>query len=143
MTSGIRLLQIIDRDSPQQNAVMRRELATGLMQARAAIAPKFFYDKLGSRLFEAITELPEYYPTRTEAAIFAEHLPAIRRALGTDFTLIDLGCGSCAKAGRLFHAGVRVKTLWFTALQYHLYHGIPTAWDRERLDQAAKTGSHS
>lgn len=100
------MLQIIDRDSPQQNAVMRRELATGLMQARAAIAPKFFYDKLGSRLFEAITELPEYYPTRTEAAIFAEHLPAIRRALGTDFTLIDLGCGSCAKAGRLFHAGV-------------------------------------
>ena len=38
---------------------------------RASIAPKFFYDRLGSHLFEAITELPEYYPTRTEAAIFA------------------------------------------------------------------------
>ena len=37
------------------------------------MAPKFFYDRLGSHLFEAITELPEYYPTRTEAAIFAAH----------------------------------------------------------------------
>ena len=37
---------------------------------------------------------------------------------------------------RLFHAGLRMKTLWFMALQYHLYHGIITDWDRERLDQA-------
>ncbi|MDP2823345.1 MAG: L-histidine N(alpha)-methyltransferase [Sulfuritalea sp.] len=102
----MRLHQILDWDSPRQNASLRRELAAGLLQAQASIAPKFFYDKLGSRLFEAITELPEYYPTRTEATIFIEHLPAIRQALGADFTLIDLGCGSCAKAGRLFHAGV-------------------------------------
>jgi dimethylhistidine N-methyltransferase len=106
MTPEIKLLQILDWDSPRQNARLRRELAAGLLQPQAAIAPKFFYDALGSRLFEAITELPEYYPTRTEAAIFAQHLPAIRLVLGTDFTLIDLGCGSCAKAGKLFHAGI-------------------------------------
>lgn len=106
MPPQVRLHQILDWDSPQQCAHLRRELASGLLQAQASIAPKFFYDSLGSRLFEAITELPEYYPTRTEAAIFAEHLPAIRQALGKNFTLIDLGCGSCAKAGRLFHAGV-------------------------------------
>ncbi|KAF0164997.1 MAG: hypothetical protein FD157_1678 [Rhodocyclaceae bacterium] len=106
MSSEVRLHQILDWDSPQQNARLRRELAAGLLQAKASIAPKFFYDRLGSRLFEAITELPEYYPTRTEAAIFSEHLPAIRQALGQGFTLIDLGCGSCGKAGRLFHAGV-------------------------------------
>ena len=106
MPPQVRLHQIFDWDSPQQNARLRRELAAGLLQTQASIAPKFFYDKLGSRLFEAITELPEYYPTRTEAAIFSEHLPAIRQALGQDFTLIDLGCGSCGKAGRLFHAGV-------------------------------------
>ena len=106
MTSAIKLLQILDWDSPRQNARLREELAAGLLQPQAAIAPKFFYDALGSRLFEAITELPEYYPTRTEAAIFDEHLPEIRRVLGADFSLIDLGCGSCAKAGRLFHAGV-------------------------------------
>jgi len=106
MPPRVRLHQILDWDSPQQNANLRRELAAGLLQPQAHIAPKFFYDKLGSRLFEAITELPEYYPTRTEAAIFIEHLPAIRQALGEDFTLIDLGCGSCGKAGRLFHAGI-------------------------------------
>ena len=102
----VRFHQILDWDSPQQKARMRQELAAGLLQPQASIAPKFFYDKLGSRLFEAITELPEYYPTRTEAAIFAEHLPAIRQTLGEDFTLIDLGCGSCGKAGHLFHAEV-------------------------------------
>jgi L-histidine N-alpha-methyltransferase len=80
-------------------------MAAGLMQPQARIAPKFFYDRLGSRLFAAITELPEYYPTRTEAEIFVEHMPAIRESLGRDFTLIDLGCGNCDKAGRLFHTG--------------------------------------
>ena len=106
MPNDVKLLQILDWDSPRQNALLRDELATGLLQPQAYIAPKFFYDALGSRLFEAITELPEYYPTRTEAAIFRDNLPAIRQALGTDFTLIDLGCGSCAKAGKLFHAGI-------------------------------------
>jgi dimethylhistidine N-methyltransferase len=106
MSPQVRLQQILDWDSPQQNARLRRELASGLLNAQACIAPKFFYDTLGSRLFEAITELPEYYPTRTEAAIFATHLPAIRQALGESFTLIDLGCGSCGKAGRLFHSGI-------------------------------------
>ncbi|MBI5792958.1 MAG: L-histidine N(alpha)-methyltransferase [Rhodocyclales bacterium] len=106
MQNDIKLLQILDWDSPRQNALLRDELAAGLLEPQARIAPKFFYDALGSRLFEAITELPEYYPTRTEAAIFRDNLPAIRQALGTDFTLIDLGCGSCAKAGKLFHAGI-------------------------------------
>lgn len=106
MPNDVKLLQILDWDSPHQNARLRDELAAGLLQPQAYIAPKFFYDALGSRLFEAITELPEYYPTRTEAAIFRDYLPAMREALGEDFTLIDLGCGSCAKAGKLFHAGV-------------------------------------
>jgi dimethylhistidine N-methyltransferase len=106
MGSAIKLLQLFDWDSPREKARLREELAAGLLRPQAAIAPKFFYDALGSRLFEAITELPEYYPTRTEAAIFSAHLPAIHRALGTGFTLIDLGCGSCAKAGKLFHAGL-------------------------------------
>ncbi|MCE9569247.1 MAG: L-histidine N(alpha)-methyltransferase [Rhodocyclales bacterium] len=101
----MRLLQLLDWDSPHQNASLRQELTAGLLQPKARIAPKFFYDSLGSRLFEAITELPEYYPTRTEGAIFIEHMPAIRQALGEDFTLVDLGCGNCGKAGRLFHAG--------------------------------------
>ena len=48
----------------------------------ASVSPKFLYDALGSRLFEAICELPEYYPTRTEAAIFARHGAEIARAVG-------------------------------------------------------------
>lgn len=81
------------------------EAAAGLLAPRAAVAPKFFYDALGSRLFEAITELDEYYPTRTEAAIFEVHGAAIAAALdarlGGAATLVDLGAGSCAKAARL------------------------------------------
>ena len=85
-------------------AAVRAELAQGLLAANAVTSPKYLYDALGSRLFEAITELPEYYPTRTEAAIFAEFLPAMAAAIGTGHTLIDLGAGNCAKAASLFSA---------------------------------------
>ena len=73
-----------------------------LLCTPASASPKFFYDRLGSFLFEAITELPEYYPTRTEAAIFAVHGTAMAREVGVGATLIDLGAGNCAKATRLF-----------------------------------------
>ena len=73
-----------------------------LLGTPASASPKFFYDRLGSFLFEAITELPEYYPTRTEAAIFAAHGAAMAHEVGAGATLIDLGAGNCAKATRLF-----------------------------------------
>ena len=82
------------------------EAARGLLAPRAAVGPKFFYDALGSRLFEAITELEEYYLTRTESAIVARHGSAIagalRGSLGERLTLVDLGAGNCAKAAALF-----------------------------------------
>ncbi|MHB1238590.1 MAG: L-histidine N(alpha)-methyltransferase, partial [Gallionella sp.] len=65
---------------------------------------KYFYDALGSRLFAAICELPEYYLSRTEASIVDAHLGEIAEAVGTGGTLIDLGAGNCAKAARLFPA---------------------------------------
>lgn len=84
------------------------EAAAGLARRPARLPPKFFYDALGSRLFDAITELPEYYPTRTEAAIFAAHAgamaAAVHDAVGRGATLVDLGAGSCEKAKRLFPA---------------------------------------
>lgn len=86
------------------------ELHRGLLARPAAIPPKWFYDDLGSRLFAAITALPEYYPTRTEAALLREHLPAIAGAAPvTGGTLIDLGAGDCRKAAALF-ATVRPST---------------------------------
>ena len=78
------------------------ELYDGLNARGASISPKFLYDALGSKLFEAICELPEYYPTRTEAGIFARHGAEIARAAGPGATLIDLGAGNCAKAASLF-----------------------------------------
>jgi dimethylhistidine N-methyltransferase len=78
------------------------ELDASLRARQAWISPKFLYDPLGSKLFEAICELPEYYPTRTEAGIFDLHGAEIARTVGTGSTLIDLGAGNCAKAARLF-----------------------------------------
>jgi len=80
----------------------RADLLAGLQQSPARVEPKFLYDALGSRLFDAITELGEYYPTRTEASILAQHGAEIARAVAPGSVLIDLGAGSCAKAARLF-----------------------------------------
>ena len=85
---------------------IREELIHGLtanpQPGGATVSPKFLYDALGSRLFEAITELPEYYPTRTEAAIFKAHVQAMVRSAPQGATLIDLGAGNCGKAASLF-----------------------------------------
>jgi dimethylhistidine N-methyltransferase len=89
-------------DNSAETLRLRAELDAGLRARDACISPKFLYDALGSKLFEAICELPEYYPTRTEAAIFARHGGEIARVVGTGATLIDLGAGNCAKAARLF-----------------------------------------
>jgi len=84
------------------HATAADELAAGLLLDTPTISPKFLYDALGSTLFEAICELPEYYPTRTEAGIFATHGAAMARVAGSGTTLIDLGAGNCAKAASLF-----------------------------------------
>lgn len=85
-------------------AAVRDELIAGFRQARARVSPKHLYDPLGSRLFEAITELPEYYPTRTERGIFERHAGEMAAAAGPGRTFVDLGAGNCAKAARLFGA---------------------------------------
>jgi len=85
------------------NSVAERAQAqAALLRRPASASPKYFYDRLGSHLFEAITELPEYYPTRTEAAIFSAHGAAMAQRIGIGSTLVDLGAGNCAKALRLF-----------------------------------------
>jgi dimethylhistidine N-methyltransferase len=81
---------------------IRSELSAGLLAPQPYTSPKYLYDALGSKLFSAICELPEYYPTRTEAAIFDTHLYDIARSIGRGTTLIDLGAGNCEKAARLF-----------------------------------------
>lgn len=76
----------------------RREIIDGLLAAPARIAPKYFYDARGSALFEEITRLPEYYPTRTEAAAMQAHGAEILHKVGAGGTVIEFGAGSCEKA---------------------------------------------
>jgi dimethylhistidine N-methyltransferase len=85
-----------------ENTAARQELVTGLSQAQARISPKYFYDSLGSKLFEAICQLDEYYLTRIEADIFTEYSTEIAKAAGKGTTLVDLGAGNCEKAASLF-----------------------------------------
>jgi L-histidine Nalpha-methyltransferase len=78
------------------------ELTAGLVASTAFTSPKYLYDALGSRLFDAITELPEYYPTRTEASIFKKYATEIAATLPKVACLMDFGAGSCGKAVSLF-----------------------------------------
>jgi len=77
------------------------ELALGLLAEPASISPKYLYDDLGCKLFEAICLLPEYYLTRLEASIVAANIGSIGKLAGPSPTLIDLGAGNCAKAAAL------------------------------------------
>lgn len=96
--------QFFDLSRPD-DAALAAEAAAGLSADVAQVLPKFLYDELGAKLFDAITALDEYYLTRTEAAILAAHAPAIaaevRRRYSQSPSLIDLGAGNCAKAARL------------------------------------------
>jgi dimethylhistidine N-methyltransferase len=80
------------------------ELHLGLTADVPFISPKFFYDEIGSHLFDVITLLEEYYPTRTEQWIMDAHRAAIAKAVGDCDVLLDLGAGNCAKASQLFNS---------------------------------------
>lgn len=69
-----------------------------------AISPKWFYDERGSQLFDAICELPEYYPTRTELAILLRHAPEIASHIGPRAEIVEFGAGSLRKVRLLLDA---------------------------------------
>ena len=91
--------------APRRDDVLdfARSVALGLSDTPRWIPVRFLYDAAGSALFDEITALPEYYPTRTEAAILAEHSSDIHEATGA-VTLIELGAGSAVKTSHLFAA---------------------------------------
>lgn len=76
----------------------------GLSAPQKWLPSKYFYDEHGSALFDAITELEEYYPTRTELSILQRHAPAMARRLGPDCALIEYGSGSSRKIRLLLDA---------------------------------------
>ncbi len=73
------------------------DVLQGLNKRPASIPPKYFYDAKGSQLFDAITELPEYYQTRTEIEILQDNADEIAHHVGTGGLLVEPGGGSCAK----------------------------------------------
>jgi len=74
-----------------------RRVRSGLGGTPKTLDPVYFYDALGSELFEEITQQPEYYLTRTEAALLEQCAPALGQAMGNDVKLVELGSGSSAK----------------------------------------------
>ena len=82
----------------------RRDVLRGLAQAQKAIPARWFYDLRGSELFEQITELPEYYPTRTEIALLKQHAADIAAYVGRGRAVVEFGSGSSTKTPLLLHA---------------------------------------
>jgi dimethylhistidine N-methyltransferase len=75
----------------------REDVISGLSAPLKALPPKYFYDARGSRLFEAICKLPEYYPTRAEIALMRQHLADIARFAGSGCELVEYGSGASVK----------------------------------------------
>ena len=73
------------------------EIVEGLLRPEKTISPKYFYDERGSQLFDAITRLPEYYPTKTELGIMGDNMEEIAGLIGKQASLIEFGSGSSLK----------------------------------------------
>jgi dimethylhistidine N-methyltransferase len=104
--SGVRLAENI---SPRRKYVSHddeflRDVLRGLSESQKRLDSKYFYDEAGSKLFEDICRLPEYYPTRTEIALLNQMVPALREHLSGDVALVEFGAGSGSKARQLLEA---------------------------------------
>jgi L-histidine N-alpha-methyltransferase len=100
-SSQFSLANYLAADAAEQ--ALRRDVHDGLTQTPKTLPPKWFYDSVGSDLFDQITRLPEYYPTRAEAAILGARAGEIADASGAD-TLVELGSGTSEKTRRLLDA---------------------------------------
>jgi len=86
-----------DRDRARGLGPFARELLAGLRAQPRVVSPKWFYDETGSLLFERITELPEYYPTRTELALLERHAPDMAERIGPGAEIVEFGAGASRK----------------------------------------------
>jgi L-histidine N-alpha-methyltransferase len=93
----------VHRSTEDMTEALREDVKTGLTAPRKWLPPKWFYDARGSELFEAITALPEYYPTRSEREILTRQAGEIARITGAQ-TLVELGSGSSEKTRLLLDA---------------------------------------
>jgi dimethylhistidine N-methyltransferase len=121
------------RLSEDRSSAFARDVIEGLSARPKRLSPKYFYDETGSRLFEQITELPEYYPTRCELAILRAHAADMAGLLPAQTALIEFGSGSSKKARLMLDAApaiaayvpVDISSQWLTQEAARLRRDYP------------------
>jgi dimethylhistidine N-methyltransferase len=93
-----------DSDERAGHEAFLRDVRAGLSQAQKVIPARWLYDRRGSELFEAITRVPDYYPTRTEAAILPDVLAALPGLVPQACAVVEFGAGAATKTGPLLRA---------------------------------------
>jgi len=94
--------------SVEAAAAFAADVIAGLTAKPKRLPPKYFYDAAGSALFERITQLPEYYPTRCELALLRDHAPAIASLFPPNCAVIEFGSGGSTKARLILRAAATV-----------------------------------
>ncbi|PSJ41875.1 L-histidine N(alpha)-methyltransferase [Allosphingosinicella deserti] len=89
---------------PPADPAFRADVLAGLTAPIRAIPARWLYDRRGSELFEAITQLPEYYPTRADTALLEQHAAAVAEIVGTGDVVVEFGSGSSTKTPILLRA---------------------------------------
>jgi len=107
MTS-MTLIQPTQDDVTSVSSRFLEDVLRGLSAPRKTVPSKYFYDAEGSRLFEAICELPEYYLTRTEMALLASIAPAIAGFVAAGASLVEFGSGASAKTRLILDASPQI-----------------------------------
>ena len=90
-------LSLVDLDEDGVDTKFRADVLQGLSEPQKAIPARWFYDDAGSHLFEDITQLPEYYPTRAETEILTDRCAEFRELIGTRRAVVEFGSGSSVK----------------------------------------------
>jgi L-histidine Nalpha-methyltransferase len=117
----------------EQRAALRADALAGLSAPRKTLSCKWLYDAEGARLFEEITRLPEYYPTRTEIGILREQAPSIAASVGPGATVVEFGPGDGGKAVLLLsrlqapaaYVPVEIAPEWLDAVASRVSEEVP------------------
>jgi len=139
MFSGVRLAKDAE---PGRGSSFADDVVEGLAKPQKALPPKYFYDAEGSRLFEAICDLPEYYPTRTEVALLGKAAPEIAAFVPEGAALVEFGSGASTKTRLLLDAAPQVAVYAPIDLDYPAMTVAPLTEDFTRALRlpAAVTG---
>ena len=97
-------IALVELDEEGVDRAFRADVLAGLSQAQKAVPARWLYDDTGSALFEAITQLPEYYPTRAETEILSDRGDEFRALIGAGRAVVEFGSGSSVKTPLLLEA---------------------------------------